>query len=322
MLGSGRTFAVLACVSSIFGPAHGKDRGRSSGPEVREWKVAGRMLRAVAALVLLSPSAAARAAPVDVRGPSSPTTKVANECWTRAADVGGLDAFGLGKCLIAGLAFEPGRYFSAGYEATNYDPAQPGDPIVDAVFSNSYPQWAFAVDLDCPYKGQVGAPPKCSLMLRVASWKSPTPRASYSEFLEGLGGEVRPASPPVAEVRRYLDASVDWREADLRACPGAVHALLAIEAVQWFSFDQLVREQAATGKPLEAETVYEGPVPYLNRITVRAYDGKRVLPGGGTLTSASALADAGGTSHWAKTMLKIVEPCLKPASVPAPWDRD
>jgi hypothetical protein len=246
-----------------------------------------------------------RATADDASAQPSATSAMGDACWQKVAGLDNPESRGhaFGRCLIRELAFDPGRYFSD-TPVTSSDNL--GSQLLDAVFANSYrgPLWAFAIELDCQKEGASGARRLCGMLMRVATWKRP-----YSE-------EARPPEKPdIAAIRSFLDASIDWREADLRKCSGGVAKILSLENARWFSFDGGTRKQVAVGEPLDKLSVYEGPMPDINRVTVRAQDGSQVI-------RVSAQDDAGGAVAWAQAMMKTVEPCLRPAKALAPWDRD
>ncbi|HEY1750017.1 MAG TPA: hypothetical protein VGG29_02060 [Caulobacteraceae bacterium] len=205
-------------------------------------------------------------------------------------------------CLTWELAFNPDLYFRGDLAD---DRNEPGG-IVDAVYSGALdgPHWAFAIDHACP--GEVGFPSACrfeqeKLLIRVVSIKT----AAISPRPPG------PMAPTLEAVRTESDRVLAWRVADVRVCPGAEKALLALEHVQWFAFADDDRSYITRGKlPGELVAVADG-----ENITVRAR-------GFYSTYAADEFKDSGAISGWAEKMRKVVEPCLKPETAPAPWDRD
>jgi hypothetical protein len=96
------------------------------------------------------------------------------------------------------------------------------------------------------------------LLLRAVTWKTPGEISPHRSF-ESVKSED--------EMREFSSAVLNWCEADLKTCPKALEAFLALATVAVRDF----------GEP----------------------------------------GDAGA---WAKNMLALAEPCLRPTPAPAPWD--
>jgi hypothetical protein len=118
----------------------------------------------------------------------------------------------------------------------------------------------------------------------------------------------RPGDGSTPAIKAYLAATLDWREADIRTCPNAARTLLSLERARWFAFDDWDRASIVGG---QAELVVPGDGP---GAVVRA----RGLAGNFVSQDWS---DEGAASAWAKRMMEVVGPCLKPSPAPAPWDR-
>jgi hypothetical protein len=187
---------------------------------------------------------------------------------------------------IDALAFTPSLYFEddgqprplAYVEATLW-PGRGAESV----------RWAFAIERGCP--GQLsGWRESCGrLMVRVVST-----RESWDPYLAPTTATPSALSP-------YFDANLDWREADLESCPGAMTTLHALETVHWgWKLD-------------ESGFIVVGAPP--DAITVKA------VSNGFATYSATEFEDDGETSAWARRMLAVVQPCLKPSNVPAPWAR-
>ena len=225
----------------------------------------------------------------------------------RCRDVPGADdpqlrAARTGRCLETALAFDPSNYFDDPGE--RWSPDEPGG-IVDARYESSLhgPRWSFAINPVCASGGgRVGCPAdRLQLLMRVVAWKTPT---------ELPPGYHVPLHGTLGESLRVLDVAASWREADLKTCPGAVAALLSLENARWFDFDDADRD-AIAGREVDSLTV----VADGDFVTVRAQGFAA------STYAASTLGEEAGTSGWAQQMLKVVEPCLKPASAPPPWRR-
>ena len=187
---------------------------------------------------------------------------------------------------IDALAFNPSLYFE--------DERQPRPlAYVDATQRpgrwEELVRWAFAIERGCP--GMLsGWRETCRrLMIRVVST-----RPTWNPYLA-------PNSPAREDLSPFLDANLDWREADIDACPGAMATLNALGAVRsGWKLDE--RGYIIAGAPADAVTV------------------SAVSNGFATYT-ATEFEGEGETSAWAQRMLALVQPCLKPSNAPAPWDR-
>ena len=202
------------------------------------------------------------------------------------------------SCMIGELGFDPGLYFRTTVDTD--DASAPGG-IVDARHAGGRggPSWSFAIDVSCP--GSVAFPAPCKeeaarLVIRVVSLRRPGAFPSRPED----------GSPPA--IRAYLDAMLDWREADIKTCPNAARTLLSLERARWFVFDDWDRAAIVGG---QADVVVPGDGPS-TVVRARGFASNYV---------AQDWSDAGAASAWAKRMMKVVESCLTPSSAPAPWDR-
>ena len=202
-------------------------------------------------------------------------------------------------CMIDELGFDAGLYFRTTDDTD--DRNEPGG-IVDASHSGGRagPSWAFAIDRSCP--GSVAFPAPCKwdaerLVIRVVSLKrlSAAPPA--------------PMDGSPAAITAYLDARLDWREADIRDCPNAARTLLSLEHARWFAFDDWDRASVAGGRADLIVPSGDGPSTV---VRARGFASNYV---------AHELSDSGAASAWAKRMMIVAEPCLRPSSAPAPWDR-
>jgi hypothetical protein len=200
--------------------------------------------------------------------------------------------------MIDELGFDAGLYFRT---TDNTDDLNAPGGIVDARHSGGRAgaSWSFAIDRSCP--GSVAFPAPCKwdaerLVIRVVSLRR----------LSAAPPPPKDGSTPA--IRSYLDARLDWREADIRNCPNAARTLLSLEHARWFAFDDWDRANIVGG------------------------DGELIVPGDGpgTVVRARGVAgnfvsqdwsDEGAASAWAKRMMEVVGPCLKPSAAPAPWDR-
>jgi hypothetical protein len=259
------------------------------------------MMRACAAAILLFAATLARADPTPSppADPDAPTRAPA----TTAACGQAKDEDGHRRlnrdCLIA-LAFDPKTYFETDAFGRG-DALRPGG-VVDAVYiaGRGGPRWAFAIDTVCD---PAGAPSCQADQFRLVLRAVTIDRVGRTPP-EWIG---RPPQTE-AEMRRFLAAGANWREADLRSGPGATKALLSLEDVPTRPFDDWTRGVITGLAPDQVVVIADA-----NTIRVRA----------GGVMGGVAFHDTGGADgagDWAQRMLEVAKPCLKPAAVPAPWE--
>lgn len=235
------------------------------------------VLRALVAVVVLLALSKAALAQEAIRKPPPECERLD---WNQERNDYGAD-----PCVTA-LAFDPSVYFGQARGSTS--PLGPPAHLVDARFIDAFDgNWlTFAIGFD-----------QQRLLFRaviVKRMKEMSPGWKYEE----------PHS--MADAKRLLPDLVKWQEADLRACPGAVRKLLALENVKWLAFDETDRNRIKSAKAPEAITV----VADRDTVIVRAR--------GFALDSAAA--DGGGAAEWAREMYDLVTPCLKSATAPPPWE--
>ena len=202
-------------------------------------------------------------------------------------------------CMTDALGFDPGLYFQTTDGTDNVN--APGG-IVDARHSSGRgagPPWSFAIDMSCP--GSVAFPAPCNtgserLVIRIVS---PRRLSAFPPW---------PSDASTPAVKAYLAALLEWREADIRTCPHAVRTLLSLEQARWFAFDQWDRANIVGGA---GYVVVPGDGPS-TVVRARGFSGNFV---------SQDWSDEGAASAWAKRMMQVVAPCLKPSAASAPWDR-
>ncbi|HEX3919885.1 MAG TPA: hypothetical protein VHW60_21300 [Caulobacteraceae bacterium] len=206
---------------------------------------------------------------------------------------------GVYECLLDALAFDPGVYF--------YETEQPGvaaaGGIVDAVFTNAIhgDAWGFAIDLSClgtTTDSDACPAEKRRVLIRAVTFK-PNPNAPSNWESEAFG--------TASGVRGFLGWRMDWREADVGACPGAADVLMSLQHLHWFSFSANDRENITGSQEHEPVVVSNG-----DSVLVRA----RGQTSGYLVVE---LPGYGKVADWAQKMMTTVEPCLKPTSAPIPW---
>jgi hypothetical protein len=213
-------------------------------------------------------------------------------------------------CLIA-MAFNPKVYFDSDAR-TDHDPLLPNG-FADAVLVQRNPVWAFAISdrYPCFIGGDAPCKPgEDQLLLRAVTWKRPSERATEPSA-ESVNSRKA--------MRAYADSVLDWREADLRACPKALEAFLALEEVQWqpFGYAELAQAAGLLEKAKDAENIIVASDYHPETFVVRVRE-KNADPA--VAVAVRDGGEVGGAGAWAKKMLAVAEPCLKPTAAPAPWN--
>jgi hypothetical protein len=270
-------------------------------PGLREGRVKlGEPILALCGMIAAASAFAAEPEPVTISATAEAACKKAMDP-DEDADVQTAHYIG---CVTHALALNPGLYFR-----NSEDPAAPNEPggIVDVVHSGGRAgwSWSFAIDRACP--AAAGFPRTCKgederVVLRLVRLKR----------LKTVPPELRaPTDASVSAIKAHLDARFEWLEADIRRCPRAASTLLALERVQWFAFLDWDRSSIMGGHPTE--------------LVVPGGDGPATVVRASSFASnyvAEDFGDSGGASAWAKQMMKVIEPCLKPSAAPPPWRRD
>jgi hypothetical protein len=218
-----------------------------------------------------------------------------------------------------GLVFDRDLYFHEGAAS------QPGETmittnLIDAHYTVALRRfgagWAFAIDMECP--SPPGNAPRddnaCRPLLRMVSVK---PEGSpHPDWLDNFLPKSR------EEVARVVDATFDWREADLRTCPAALTKLNEFPQVPagiWPK-DYLDWVDGAKVQPDgDINLTADGYGVSLRAAAQEDSDWPRYRTGN---TGYIATQYNGGAAYdWAIAMHDAAEPCLKPATAMAPWTK-
>jgi hypothetical protein len=216
------------------------------------------------------------------------------------------------------LLFDRDLYFHDGWSPGRE--AQPTTNLVDAHYSIALRRfgagWAFAVEMDCPARaaGTAPDPNACRPLLRIVSAKpkdSPPPA-----WLENFLPKSR------EEVARVLEATFDWREADLRECTAALRQLTDFPKVAAAIWPQPYLDWLGGGEVAASDTIAVTADGDAVSLRAAARDDPSFPHGLAGQTGYSAEQYNGGAAYdWAIALHDAVEPCLKPAAAPAPWSK-
>lgn len=204
--------------------------------------------------------------------------------------------------------------------------SHPTRNLVDAVYSISLRRygsgWAFAINQVCDHttaKSKSGCAPR----LRMVSPR--TRENADMDLIEKFKG-FRPIS--LAETAMEVRVFWAWQEADLRSCPGALDHLLSFPAQRgkllWDpEFVSRLRDKPHHFESKETGDILvtaDGDAVFV-RASGRNDPRSRSFNSIGDSSVIYSQANGGVGYEWAKEMARIVQPCLKPATAPAPWDK-
>ena len=207
------------------------------------------------------------------------------------------------RAMVWQAAFDPTTYFPSPYirDRSIVRIAYTGDDY-------GWPVYSIAIAEGC-IDGETIPRDDCASRLRARMVRAPAD--PDSERLRVLGArlvariEGTGASSP-EEVRRALgEMNLEWVEADLRTCPGAITALARSAEADWVP-DAITNprpEDDMMGLVLHADIV---------RVEFSQY---------ARLTSYSGWIAEGSPAAWAVGFASTLEPCWEPASEPPPWLR-
>jgi hypothetical protein len=151
-------------------------------------------------------------------------------------------------------------------------------------------------------------------------------RAEWKRINAELKSRGRPTAQ--AEEAEDLRITMDWLEADLRRCKGAMKKFLGFPGQTNRLWQQKFLDDLE-GKP-EPESMKRGSGGNddLEEIMVTADGDSIAIRANGDENSdlgyhyiSIEQANGGAAYDWAKEFAAIVQPCLNPATSPAPWDK-
>lgn len=205
--------------------------------------------------------------------------------------------------MVRDAAFDPKTYFPSRYirDRSIVRIAYTGDDF-------GWPVYSIAIAEGC-LDGETIPRDDCASRLRARMARAPAvpdaarPRLLGSRLVTRVK-ETGAGSPE--EVRRALgEMDLEWVEADVRACPGALDALARSAGAVWVpdAVAHPVPEDNMSGLVLHADIV---------RVEIQQY---------ARLTAYSGWIAEGSPAAWAVEMAAALEPCWRPTSEPPPWRR-
>jgi hypothetical protein len=198
--------------------------------------------------------------------------------------------------LVRQVAFDPQAYF-------------PNRSIIRIAYTGDdygWPVYSIAIAEGC-IAGENRSRDNCDSRLRARMVRAPAVPQAMRPRLAGLDLASRvteTGAVSTEQVRLALrDMDLEWVEADLRACPGAVATLARSAEADWVP--------AAVANPTPNDDM-SGLVRHADVVRVDLQQHAR-------LTTYSGWLAEGSPGAWAVEMATALEQCWRPISAPPPW---
>jgi hypothetical protein len=189
-----------------------------------------------------------------------------------------------------------------------------------------YNGWTIAIDQLC----EDAKPKQCRPILRMTAPKRFNDKAESKAEWERINADLELRGHPTSQAEEAEDMRItmDWLEADLRSCKGAMKKFLGFPG-QTNRLWQRKFLDDLEGKPEpESAKRWSGEGDELEEIIVTTDGDSIAIRANGDENSDLGYhsvtieqANGGAGYEWAKEFAAIVQPCLKPATSPAPWDK-
>lgn len=146
-----------------------------------------------------------------------------------------------------------------------------------------------------------------NLRARMVRAPKPVPSETYDVYSSELINRMADTRIQVLQDVKHVlrGVELEWVEADLRTCPGAVDALAQSADADWVP--------SPVSNPT-AENGFPAIVLHPDDIMVEIQQYAR-------LTSYRGWSAEGSPAAWAREMASVLESCWRPATVAAPWSR-
>ncbi|MFT3997706.1 MAG: hypothetical protein QM667_09885 [Asticcacaulis sp.] len=195
--------------------------------------------------------------------------------------------------LISKVAFDPALYFA--------NEPKGSEVVLISYTGDDYgwPVYSIAVHYGCTAEG-------CNPQRRARMVRAPITDPSDRPRRWGLTlvnkVTAKGASTPEAVAGALDTLGLDWVEADLMTCPGAMTAMADLGKAEW------IRDDVVKPDPNGSIEI----VLHADRIRVEVPDYLRKATYDGFIAKGSPAA-------WADALAKTLEPCWKPVSASPPW---
>jgi hypothetical protein len=204
----------------------------------------------------------------------------------------------IGQAMIA-AGFAPDSLFA---DSRGHDPS-----VLRIVRSDAYgrPIYSIAIREGCLEEEEPRSE-QCRTRLTARMVRAPAPQtgAAAGQRARQLAEQlVRRRATTVRTIRiAFRSMALEWSQADLRSCPGAVEKLAGAASVTWL--------------PRRVEQTESNPAIWLDsdsvEVTFDYYPTRSVFSG---------VPIDGSPGAWAKGLARVLEPCWKSARTPPPWMR-
>ncbi|WAC48204.1 hypothetical protein OVA03_16165 [Asticcacaulis sp. SL142] len=197
--------------------------------------------------------------------------------------------------VVSALAFDPSKFFQEenGQDLVRF--AYRGDDY-------GWPVYSIAIRNGCLNERTK----ECHMGRRARMVRAPViekmerPRWRGTALIGKVSAQ-KPANP--YETAKVLDTvGMEWMEADLVTCPGAMEVLAEGNSLIWVTSETLKpTPETEFELVLHADTITVEFPYYLRQVRYQGYLAKR------------------SPAAWADKLAKTLDPCWKPASAPVPW---
>jgi hypothetical protein len=206
--------------------------------------------------------------------------------------------------IVQRLAFDPGKFFPSQYIKDH--------AVVRIVYTGddyAWPVYAVALAEGC-VDGENNQRDQCASRVRARMVRAPEPPEASRPRQRGarlVARLMESGSVSLPQVQASLQQmGVEWVEADLRDCPGAMQALARSAEAIW------VPDAIANPHPGDEMS---GLVLHADIVQVEFQQYARLAHYRGWIAE-------GSPAEWAVEFVSALEPCWRPAMAPAPWLRE
>jgi hypothetical protein len=236
------------------------------------------------------------------------------------------------------LGHNPDLFFNT-YDSSDdpddedFDPRQGPFSLLDIRYEialRRYSGWTLAVDMQCPETEAKDWRKQCRPLLRMSKpiYFDPADPDAAQKY-KALNAKLQERGQPISQAEAAEDYQItqSWLEADLRTCkgalphlrkfPGLIRQLWAPKYLDWLDGSKMPKDKDDGKGEIIVTADGDG---FVIRANGRANPADFGMAG--TSSDIIISESNGGESYdWAKNFARIVEPCLKTASAPAPWDK-
>jgi hypothetical protein len=236
------------------------------------------------------------------------------------------------------LGHNPDLFFNT-YDSSDdpddedFDPRQGPFSMLDIHYEialRRYSGWTLAINMECPETKAKDWRKQCRPLLRMSKpiYFDPADPETSKKY-KALNAKLEARGRPISQAEAAEDYQItqSWIEADLSTCkgalshlrkfPGLTQKLWATEYLNWLDGSNMPNDKEDDERDIIVTADGDG---FVIRATGRANPSNFGIAR--TSTDITISESNGGNNYdWAKELALVVEPCMKPATVPAPWDK-